>query len=85
MAGIGFAGQGYPWNKDNLAQKNRRAGYERREDNYAERDGRLIAKQPTPEELAAFRQQFFAQQNRKQRQERIQWLLAGLVSSVAVG
>ena len=36
IAGIGFAGQGYARNKDDLSQKNRRAGYGR-EKNYIER------------------------------------------------
>ena len=69
MAGIGFAGQGYTWNRDNLAQKNRRAGYERREKNYAEHAYPLKVKQPTPEELLTFRQQFYARQRKKRRRE----------------
>ena len=31
MAGIGFAGQAHTWNKDNLSQVDRRAGFNRRQ------------------------------------------------------
>ena len=85
MAGIGFGGQGYTWNKDNLSQINRRGGFERQEENYAERASLLRSKQPTPEELAAFRQQFYTKQKRQQRQERIIWLIFTLLGIVAVG
>ena len=83
MAGIGFAGQAHTWNKDNLSQMDRRAGFNRRQENYDERSDVLVCKEPTEEELRLFRQAFYQRQKRERRQERILWLIFAL-PSVAV-
>lgn len=85
MTGIGFAGQGYASNRDNLSQTSRGAGFARQQENYAERATLPHLPAPSPEVLAAYQAKLKTQQQQERRRERLLWIVFGLLGTAALG
>ncbi|MGB3849728.1 MAG: hypothetical protein WA958_07135 [Tunicatimonas sp.] len=84
MTGIGFAGQGFTSNRDNLSQTSRGAGFARQQENYAERGKLPDPALVPPEVLAAYRVQLQKRQRRERRRESLRWIVFGLLSAAAL-
>jgi hypothetical protein len=84
MTGIGFAGQGFTSNRDNLSQTSRGAGFARQQENYAERGELPDPALVPPEALAAYRKQLRERQQRERRRERLLWITFGLLGIVTL-
>ena len=84
MTGIGFAGQGFTSNRDNLSQTSRGAGFARQQENYAERAALPDLKPVSPEVLAAYQAKLKVRQRQERRRERLLWVVFGLLGGAAL-